>query len=324
MDSSNNQEPTSAREFPEAIPLPGEVAERRRRRTSMLVGTAALGIGLRIVIILVELAGYYWLGHHVLLVDAVASLTDVLASFMILLAIKLAERPPDEDHPFGHGRYEPLAGLQMGFVILGLGLYLFTQQFVSAMRQPAAGTIGGWDWLIPGGAAVLLELTARAVLRSARRGHSTALAAEAYHYRIDALTSLVAAAGLILAAWLPPWSLLVDHLFAMILAGVVVGLGAMAAWENLHQIMDRVPDDEWFARVRAAAALVSGVRDVEKIRIQRAGPDAHVDIDIEVDPRLTVDEAHLIAQQVRAAIQTDWPAVREVVVHVEPFYEGDH
>ena len=108
------------------------------------------------------------------------------------------------------------------------------------------------------------------------------------------------------------------------MVAVVIWLGMSAAFENLHQLMDRVPEGESFERVRSAAAGVEGVLEVEKIRIQHAGPDAHVDIDIEVDPAIRVDEAHRIAQHVRAKIQSAWPSVREVVVHVEPFYAGDH
>ncbi|MFG0294568.1 MAG: cation diffusion facilitator family transporter, partial [Maioricimonas sp. JB045] len=83
-------------------------------------------------------------------------------------------------------------------------------------------------------------------------------------------------------------------------------------------------DDVHFDRVRTSAMRVEGVQDVEKLRIQQAGPDAHVDIDIEVDPEMSVADAHVITQHVRAQIQADWPFVRDVVVHVEPFYRDDH
>ena len=110
----------------------------------------------------------------------------------------------------------------------------------------------------------------------------------------------------------------------MLLASLMVALGLAAVWENLHQLVDRVPDDGRFDLVTTAAAAVPGVLAVEKVRIQHAGPDAHVDIDVEVNPAETVCEAHRTAQHVRAAVQTAWPSVREVVVHVEPYYPGDH
>jgi len=92
----------------------------------------------------------------------------------------------------------------------------------------------------------------------------------------------------------------------------------------LNQLLDKIPATRYFLAVRKAAINVNGVLDTEKIRIQQYGPDAHVDIDIEVDPQLSVEKAHTISQHVRAAIQKEWPMVRDVMVHIEPYYPGDH
>jgi cation diffusion facilitator family transporter len=160
--------------------------------------------------------------------------------------------------------------------------------------------------------------------RVVRREDSAALSAEAIHYRVDAATSLLATVGLAVGAVVPSAGPTVDHLTATVLAAIMVALGIAAVRKNLDELLDRVPDTEQIDRVRKAAGRVRGVLGVEKVRIQSPGPDAHVDIDVEVDPHLTVHEAHHISQHVRAEIQRDWPAVREVVVHVEPFYDGDH
>lgn len=310
--------------FPQPVELPETVRQARATRTWRLVRVSTTGVVMRVLIIAMELAGFAVLGYSVLLVDAIASLADVVASLALILAIKLAERPPDEDHPFGHGRYEPLAGMQLGLLICLLGGGLIVQQLLAAVNHPAAAPVSLWAAAIPLAAAVMLEITCRAILRIGHRENSSALIAEAYHYRVDAMTSLLAAFGLMAAAAIPLYSAWVDHLSAMLLAAIMLGLGAVAVWQNLHQLLDRVPDGEWFDRVRNSAEKVEGVLGVEKVRMQCPGPDAHVDIDIEVDPRHTVDEAHRITQHVRAQIQTDWPAVRDVVVHVEPYYAGDH
>lgn len=282
------------------------------------------GVGVRLLIVAAELAGVAVFGSATLLVDALASLADVAASLLLVAAIRLAARPPDDDHPFGHGRYEPLAGLQLAVFLTGFGLYLFARQLWSAATHPASGVLSLLAAAIPLVAAALLEVVCRTIRGIGQRHRSSALLAEAAHFRIDAVTSVIASAG-IAAAWAAPnFGRLIDHAGAMLLAAIVVWLGLRSAFENLHQLMDRVPEATSFERVRAAAAGVAGVLEVEKIRIQHAGPDAHVDIDIEVDPAIRVDEAHRIAQHVRATIQTDWPSVQEVVVHVEPFYAGDH
>lgn len=310
--------------FPDALELSDNVTLARRRRTARLMHVAWVGILVRLFVIAMELVGLWFLGHSVLLVDALASCADVLTSLAILFAIRLAEQPPDEDHPFGHGRYEPLAGFQLGVLILIVGIGTFAYQLVAAISHAQSEVIGWVSWMIPLFAAVLLEVTCRVVLRMARQENSSAMIAEAYHYRVDAITSFVATLGLLIASQIPVYGHLIDHITAMILAVIMIYLGWVAARENLHELTDKLPDQKYFDQVRASAMKVEGVLDVEKVRIQTAGPDAHVNIDIEVNPSETVDQAHLTAQQVRHQIQLDWPTVREVVVHVEPYYEADH
>jgi len=316
---------TASNHFHSVVPLPKSIGRERRDRSGRLIRVASWGIAIRLLVVAAELVGFWFLGHAILFVDAVASTADVIASILIIAAIKAAERPPDDNHPFGHGRIEPLAGLQMALVLIALGIGLVLQQIAGVAGAPKEGwSVSYWVWLIPFGGAILLEMCCQLILRVARRDKCAALVAEAYHYRIDAATSLLAAAGLGLATLIPSVAHQVDHLSAMLIAAILVALGLLAARENLHQVLDHVPDGEWFDRVRESALKVEGVLDVEKIRIQQAGPDAHVDIDIEVEPRTSVYDAHHVAQKVRATIQTNWPAVREVVVHVEPFFAGDH
>ncbi|QDT63647.1 cation diffusion facilitator family transporter [Calycomorphotria hydatis] len=314
----------TSEEFPQPVHPVDDVVAVRNRRTWRLIGVSIVGILIRAMVIVVELLAVVFLGSSTLLADALASSTDILATLVIIGAIKLAERPPDDDHPFGHGRYEPLAGWQLGVLMVALGSGFFIWQFISVAQHGGAKSFDFWAVLIPLVAAGFLEATYQLVYWYGRREHSSALIAEAYHYRIDAVTSLLAALSLTLAVMLPQFGDVIDHLGAMLLGAIMVGLGVLACRENLDQLMDRVPDDTHFDSVRDAAMRVEGVLEVEKVRIQHAGPDAHVDIDIEVDPELTVEAAHRISQFVRAEIQSNWPKVREVVVHIEPYYPGDH
>jgi cation diffusion facilitator family transporter len=310
--------------FPAPVERAGHVDDVRRTRLEEMRRAALLGVCVRLAAVLVEAAALWEWGYAALLTDVVASLFDVVASLILLLAIQYAARPPDSEHPFGHGRMEPLVGLQLGVLLALAGVWLAFRHVIGLARTPASGEVATWAWGVPFAAAVALEVAARLVGRTGRRQQSPALEAEAAHYRVDALTSVVAAAGLAAAAVWPEWGRRLDLLAAAVLAGIMVVLGARAAWENLHQLVDRIPDEESFDRVRTAALKVAGVEEVEKLRIRQAGPDAHVDIDIEVDPGLSVAEAHVITQHVRAQIQADWPMVRDVTVHVEPYYEGDH
>ncbi len=313
-----------SQKFPDPVQLPGAVFEARHERLSRLISACGKGIGIRLAIIAGELVGVVWLGSAALLMDALASLVDVVSSVILLVCLKLAARPPDANHPFGHGRYEPLVGLQLGFFLAIIGGGMLSQQAFAVASVDPAQVIDQRVWLFPFCATLLLELCYQVTMRTARRQRSSALAADAFHYRIDGFTSLCATLALGIATIYPTWGVYFDHLGAMVIALLMVILGIYAAWQNVHQLLDRAPDPLYFKLVDSAAKKVVGVKATEKIRIQQYGPDAHVDIDIEVDPILSVEEAHVISQHVRAEIQKDWPLVQDVTVHIEPYYAGDH
>lgn len=310
--------------FPPSIPLPENVELARHLRRHQMVITARRGIILRCVIILAEVGGFLFLNSSALLVDALSSLIDVASSLFLIFCIKIADKPPDRNHPFGHGRFEPVAGMQLGLLLAAIGGGMLLQQLFSLSAETKHQPIHPYTWLIPCGALLILELSHQYLKRTAKEQNSPALLADAIHYRIDGIHSLFAMIALLLAAYFPLYSTLCDHLGAMMIACLMVGIGIYAARNNLHQILDRVPSQLYFDKVRTASLSVTGVLATEKIRIQLYGPDAHVSIDIEVAPELSVDRAHELTQQVRAQIQKAWPAVRDVIVHVEPYFPNDH
>lgn len=310
--------------FPDPLSLPASIIKAREQRNRQVLFSVICGVGIRSIIVLVEFIGGAFFGSSSLLMDALSSSVDVLFSLLLILFIKLAERPPDWNHPFGHGRYEPLAGLQLGLFLALIGVGMLIQQTLKLTTEIPASPLDSRLWLIPIGAVILLEICYVIVMRVAKKQNSPALVADAAHYRVDSITSLFAAAALLFAAYFPQWSDLFDHFGAILIALLMVGMGLYAVRDNLHQLLDRVPAKQYFENVHLSAMRVEGVRDTEKIRIQQYGPDAHVDIDIEVDPMLPVKVAHAISQKVRLEIQKEWPAVRDVTVHIEPYYPNDH
>ncbi|MGC1879453.1 MAG: cation diffusion facilitator family transporter [Rhabdochlamydiaceae bacterium] len=310
--------------FPPSIPLPKSVNENRLERRKQMMFTAQRGVILRSVIIIAELLGFVFLGSSALLLDALSSIFDVASSLFLILFIKIADKPPDRNHPFGHGRFEPIAGLQLGLLLAVLGGAMLIQQLFAISSQPQGRVIQPLTWLIPLGAVILLEISYQSLKRTAKRQNSPALLSDAVHYRVDAINSLFAMIALLFAAYFPRYSGLCDHLGAIVIAMLMIGIGVFAAKNNINQLLDRVPAQEFFDKVKTAAMRINGVLATEKIRIQLYGPDAHISIDIEVSPELSVDRAHELTQQVRAEIQKEWPAVRDVIVHVEPYYAGDH
>ena len=311
-------------QFPQRIGPPLIFYQKREERRQSMVRIALRGVMLRGWIVLAELWGFFYFSSSSLLLDALSSLFDIAMSLLLVLCICLADRPPDRHHPFGHGRFEPVAGLQLGLFLAILGGVLAYKQIIATVQERCSYEIASCAFLLPLGAMILLELGYRHLRRVAKEQNSPALFADAIHYRIDSISSLFATIALFLGSYVVPCSLILDHLGALLIALFMMGIGSKAAWENLHQILDRIPKASYFKVVHLAAMSVKGILATEKIRIQSYGPDAHVSIDIEVDPKLSVEVAHEMTQHVRLAIQTAWPSVRDVIVHVEPYYENDH
>jgi cation diffusion facilitator family transporter len=314
----------SMSKFPDKIPLPAEIFKKRAERRKEILSTTMKGVWLRIAVISAELIGFFYLDSSALLLDALSSVMDIGASLLLMLCVGLAAKPPDRHHPFGHGRFEPVAGLQLGIFLVAIGTYLGYSQLSIAVSESYTKAISAYAWMIPLAAVFLLEIGYQYLRKVAKKQNSPALRAEAIHYRIDSVSSLFAVVALGFGAYFPKYSHLLDHIGALSIAIFMIGIGVKATLENLNQILDRVPAPEYFKRVHEAAMRVEEVLATEKIRIQSYGPDAHVNIDIELDPKLSVEIAHEITQKVRFEIQTEWPAVRDVIVHVEPYYENDH
>ena len=311
--------------FPEALPIDREIIKHRLKRRKEVLVTAKRGVFLRALLVALEIGGFALWGSAALLLDALSSSVDILASLALIWCIRLADAPPDEDHPHGHGRFEPIAGLLIGSLLVSLGLFSCFEEIKSLILSTSSSrVIDSLAFIIPLIGVVILEICHQFLKRVAKGQNSPALLAEAAHYRIDALTSLFALCALSLAALIPAKAHFFDHLGALAIAVFMVIVGVVVSRKNIHQLLDKAPSQKYFDMVRESALSIEGVHATEKLLLQVYGPDAQVAIDIEVDPYLSVEDAHALTQKVRRAIQRTWPAVREVIVHVEPYYPGDH
>ncbi len=275
---------------------------------------ASWGIGVSLALGGVKLLGGLF-GHSLaLLSDAVHSLVDAIISTALLVALIVAQRPPDREHPYGHGRIEAVAGAGVALVLLGLAFaiaYEALSTFTERREAPAAFTL-----VIAGGGAILQELLYRYVSQVARRTGSAALLATAWDYRLDALGGVGVLFGVALAKW-AGW-LWADHIAAVLIAATVFWIGGGLLWENIQSLIDRQADPELLRQIRLEAKSVPGVLAVEKLRVRRMGIEYVVEIHIEVDENATVRGGHDIAHAAKALLQKVIPSISEVVVHVEP------
>ncbi len=280
---------------------------------------AAWGLSISLGLGAVKLAGGLLGGSVALVSDAAHSLVDGLISAALLLALALAERPADREHPYGHARAESLAGQGIAVALIALALAI-GYEALSGLGRPHTAP-EGFTLLIAAGGAIVQEVLYRRTSRVARRTGSAALLATAWDYRLDALGSLVVLAGVAAAKWGGPSWGWADHAAAAAVAATILWVGAGLLWDNVQGLMDRQADPDLLSAVRAEAATVPGVRDVETLRIRKAGLEYLVDIHIEVDPDLTVREGHAIAHRVKDRLINHIGPVRDVLVHVEPAAE---
>jgi len=309
--------------FHEPVLPEQSIFEKRKKRYFDVTQACYRGVVFRVLIIIGEFIGYYFTKSQSLFVDAIATTLDICFSFFLIVSIKYASRPPDENHPFGHGRFEPIAGFQLSLILIFSGIYLcYNELKESIVLEPKQFPV--YSILIPLCAALILEFCFQYFKKVAKKSHSSALLADAYHIRSDAISSLIAFISLTLALIFPSLGSVLDHTGAFFIAFLMLLTGVSSLKENLFQLLDKKPTEDYLNTIKNAALSINGALGVEKLRVMRYGPDAHVDIDLEVDPLMSVMNAHRIAQHVRAKIQDTLPEVQDVMVHIEPYFEGDH
>lgn len=246
--------------------------------------------------------------------DGFESVGDCLASVLVLVGLWVAQKPPDSDHPYGHGRFEILTGLAIGVLlaIVGTGICLRAIEHRNDAHTVAAYAI----WPLLGSIAVkaVLSLVKR---RVGRTSGSAGLEADAWHDIVDVLSSGAALVGVVLAIVNPALTA-ADHYSGVVIGLIVIGMGVQVIRQTALQLMDTMPDAGRLAQVRLAASTVPGARAVEKCYARKTGLRYHVDLHLEVDPDLTVRDSHEIAGAVRTAIRAKVPWVEDVLVHVEP------
>jgi cation diffusion facilitator family transporter len=289
-------------------------------RSAALLG-AAVNIALAVGKLVAGIVG----NSHALIADAVESLTDLIGSAVIVGGLHVASRPPDRNHPYGHGKAEAVAALVVCGLLLGAGVWIAVSS-VHEIRTPHAMP-EPWTLLVLVGVVVVKEGMFRWSLRVSRRTGSGAVHADAWHHRADAITSVAAFVGISVAllgqrfghagvAWQTA-----DDWAALFAAGVIMYNAFTLLRIPLHELMDAAsPADveRVVAPSRAVAQSVEGVRRVEKVLARKSGTGYFLDMHVQVDPEMPVREAHAVGGRVRARVRAEVDAVRDVLIHVEP------
>lgn len=241
---------------------------------------------------------------------------DVLASVVVLIGMTVAARPPDLEHPYGHGRVETLAAFLVGVILVGGGVGVCWNSLLAV----------GESHPPPSALAVVVLIVAMVVrgamsvvkFRVGRRLRSASLVADAWNDAVDILAAMAALTAVALARYDSARFLAADHYGGFAVGLVVILTGVRVLRGASLELMDTMPEPEALAALRATALEVPGVHGVDKCFARKTGFSHHVDLHIEVDPELTVRASHVIAGQVRSRVRERLGWVADVLVHVEP------
>ena len=253
---------------------------------------------------------------YALIADAIESGMDVFQSLVVWGGLKIAAVPPDEDHPYGHGKAEPLAAIVVSLGLLA-GATVIAIESVREIREPHHAP-APFTLVVLILVVVTKETMFRVIGRVGNAIKSTAVKSDAWHHRSDALTSLAAFIGITVALIGGVGYEAADDWAALFACGIIAFNGFRLLRPALGEIMDTAPDPAIEEEVRRIALRVRGVESLDMCSVRKMGFDFFVDLHVEVNGDMSVRDGHDVAHRVKDAVREANPSVRDVLIHIEP------
>ncbi|QDU57215.1 cation diffusion facilitator family transporter [Aeoliella mucimassa] len=276
------------------------------------IGLAAnLGLGI------VKLIGGI-VGHSFALVaDSVNSLGDSISTLVVLYALKVAQRPPDKEHPYGHSRAEGIAASNVALLVVLSAVVVgweAIRRFGVAHELPPT-----WTLWIAGSNVVIKEALYHYKMRVGRRTGSAVMMANAWDHRSDALCALAVLIGLAAISLGGNQYIWADEVASLIVATAIIWSGIQLFRQSASELMDAQAADDLVQSIREYAIAHPEVQGVETLWVRKSGLEFFADIHLEVDRKLTIAEGHTIGHRVKDHLLHEFPQLRDVLVHLEPF-----
>jgi cation diffusion facilitator family transporter len=281
-----------------------------------------LGLAVNLALGLAKLFGGMLGQSYALISDAVNSLGDVFTSAAVILAFRVAQKPADAEHPYGHTRAEAIAGSNVAVLVIVSALLVGWGAISGASGHPHEMP-PYWTLAIAGANVVIKEALYQYKIRLGRRAGSVAIIANAWDHRADALSALAVLVGLLLVRIGGPRYLAFDTVAALFVVVVIVTSASRLLWSSAQELMDAQANGELVDEIRRSAAAVAGVKRIDKLWVRKSGLEYLVDIHIQVPADFTVHEGHRISHLVKDQLLDRFTNLRGVLVHLEP-YPHDH
>jgi cation diffusion facilitator family transporter len=288
-------------------------------RASAASRSTWVSVGVNLVLTVTQVVVGIFAKSQGLVADGVHSLSDLVADFVVLFANHYSKKDADQDHPYGHQRFETAASLVLGVLLLAVGVGMLWSAFRKLEEPDTVQQVRVVALYVAGGALVAKELLFRYMLWVAKRVKSSMLVANAWHARSDAASSLVVSLGILgnLAGY--P---ILDPIAALIVGFMVAKMGWGFGWDALHDLMDRAVDDQEVKAIRQTLVETPGVQAVHDVHTRKMGDMIVVDVHIEVDAALSVESGHDIAVVARQRVMQRH-RVLNVMTHVDPWRRPD-
>jgi cation diffusion facilitator family transporter len=253
---------------------------------------------------------------YALIADAIESTTDIFSSLLVLFGLKYAAKPADENHPYGHGKAEPL----ITFAVVGFLVVSATIIFIESIHniQKPHSIPKPFTLIILGAIILFKEASYRFVIQKSKETNSTSLKADAWHHRSDAVTSLMAFIGISIALFFGKGYETADDWAALLASLFIVYNAYLIFRPALGEIMDEHLHDDIIDEIRAECMKVEGVIATEKCKVRKMGMHYIVDLHVIVQKDLTVFEGHQIAHNVKDTLMNDIPDIADILIHIEP------
>lgn len=261
------------------------------------------------------LAGFFG-NSYALIADAIESSTDIVSSLMVLVGLKYAKRPADENHPYGHGKIEPIITFGVvAFLVISATLIAYTsiQNIQTPHESPEA-----WTLIVLAVIIIWKETSFQFVIRKTKQTKSTALKAEAWHHRSDAITSVMAFVGISIANLMGEGYESADDWAALFASAFILYNSYLILRPALGEIMDEQLYDELIEEIRIRSMEVPGVLGTEKCLVRKSGMKFHVDLHAMVDSGITVKKGHDISHKLKDYLKKKIPSLGQVLIHIEP------
>lgn len=290
-------------------------------RAARGIRAAITGLVVNALLVVVKITAGLVGSSYALVADGVESSLDLFSSVIVWQGMRVAGRQPDERHPFGYGKAEPIAAAMVAFMLLVAALGIAVQavrEIITPHHAPAPFTL-----FVLVGVIGIKELLFRRVLGVGQTLESAAVTADAWHHRSDAITSAAAFIGISVAliggpSWAPA-----DDVAALLGSGIIVINGLRLLTPALRDLMDRAPDPTITRRIVEVAEAIPGVRRVEKVLARSVGTGYRAVLHVQTDPEMSLADAHGLGGRVRSAIVGEVAAIQDVVIHMEPYWGGD-